>query len=76
MYVAYKAAVVLQLVHGELTLDKFRMLDLFEKHVPDFPEKSLCAAVIDDYVQRNDAMPKPVSVYRTLIAGCETALPV
>ena len=49
LYAAYKAAVVLQLVHGELTLDKHRMPGLFEHNVPEFPGKRTCAAIIANY---------------------------
>lgn len=35
-FTTYKAAVMLQLFFGELTLDKFRMLELYQRYVPDF----------------------------------------
>ncbi len=51
LYAAYKTAVVLQLAHGEQTLDEFRIPALFKTHVPGFSEKARCARVIADYVQ-------------------------
>ena len=75
LYAAYKAAVVLQLAHGEQILDKFRMPALFEIHVPGFPEKEPCARVVDDYARGNAVVAECVEFYRNLIAGCERALP-
>ena len=75
LYAAYKAAVVLQLAHGEQILDKFRMPALFERYVPGFPEKEPCARVIDDYARGNAVVAECVEFYRNLIAGCERALP-
>ena len=75
LYAAYKAAVVLQLAHGEQILDKFRMPALFETHVRGFPEKEPCARVIDDYARGNAVVAECVEFYRNLIAGCERALP-
>ncbi len=75
LYAAYKAAVVLQLAHGEQILDKFRMPALFETHVPGFPEKEPCARVIDDYARGSAVVAECVEFYRNLIAGCERALP-
>lgn len=70
LYAAYKAAVVLQLVHGELTLDKHRMPGLFEHNVPEFPGKRTCAAIIANYASGGLAVPEPVAFYRALIDSC------
>ena len=75
LYAAYKAAVVMQLPHGEQILDKFRMPALFETHVPRFPEKEPCARVIDDYARGSAVVAECVEFYWNLIAGCERALP-
>ena len=70
LYAAYKAAVVLQLVHGELTLDKHRMPWLFEHNVPEFPEKRSCAAIIANYATGGLTVPEPVAFYHALIDSC------
>lgn len=70
LYAAYKAAVVLQLVHGELTLDKHRMPWLFEHNVPEFPEKRICSAIIANYADGGLAVSEPVAFYHALIDSC------
>lgn len=70
LYAAYKAAVVLQLVHGELTLDKHRVPRLFEHNVPEFPEKRSCSAIITNYANGGLAVPEPVAFYHALIDSC------
>ena len=74
LYAAYKAAIVLQLVHGELTLDKRRMPWLFEHNVPEFPKKRSCAAIIANYANGGLAAPEPVAFYRALIDSCADTL--
>ena len=65
----------MQLAHGDQVLDKFRMPTLFEMNVPEFPEKEPCARVIDDYARGNAVVAECVEFHRSLIAGCERALP-
>ena len=74
LYAAYKAAVVVQLVHGEVTLDKDRMPWLFEHNVPEFPKKQSCAAIIANYANGGLAVPEPVAYYRALIDSCADTL--
>lgn len=75
LYAAYKAAVTLQLAHGQQTLDKFRTLDLVKSYVPDFPEKARCVRVMADYVHGSDVVAESVHSYLNLMTGCERALP-
>ena len=70
----YKAAVVLQLVHGESTLDKRRMQELFEHSVPEFPDKRSCAAIIANYANGGLTVPETVGFYRALIDSCADTL--
>ena len=74
LYAAYKAAIVLQLVRGELTLDKHRMPGLFEHNVPEFPDKRSCAAIVANYANGGLAVPEPVAFYRALIDSCADTL--
>ena len=74
LYAAYKAAVVLQLAHGELTLDKRRMPVLFERNVPEFPDKRSCAAIIANYANGGSIVPETVASYRALIDSCADTL--
>ena len=74
LYATYKAAVVLQLVHGELTLDKHRMPGLFERNVPEFPHKQRCVAIVANYANGGAALPEPVAYYQALIGSCADTL--
>ena len=74
LYAVYKAAIVLQLVHGELTLDKRRVLDLFVRNVPQFPQKQCCADIVAGYVRGDAVVPQSVAIYRTLIDDCALAV--
>ena len=74
LYAAYQAAVVLQLVHGESTLDKRRMQELFEHSVPEFPDKRSRAAIIANYANGGLAVPETVGFYRALIDSCADTL--
>ena len=65
---------VLQLVHGELTLDKHRMPGLFVRNVPEFPAKQSCAAIISNYVHGGAVVPKTMAFYRALIDPCADTL--
>ena len=61
---------MLQLVHGELTLDKHRMPWLFEHNVPEFPEERICSAIIANYADGGLAVSEPVAFYHALIDSC------
>jgi len=50
MFLAYKAATAAQLHFGEPTLHKYRILELYQAHVPDFAEKSFGERVIRNYL--------------------------
>lgn len=47
---AYKAIVITQLVFGEQTLDKTRILNLFQTNVPDFPMKADGEELVRQYL--------------------------
>jgi hypothetical protein len=47
---AYKATLVAQLLFGERTLSKYRILELFLENVPTFPLKHIGEHVIRDYL--------------------------
>ncbi len=47
---AYKAMLIAQLVFGERTLDKTKMLDLYLRNVPEFSMKTAGELIIRDYV--------------------------
>ena len=65
---------MLQLVHGELTLDKHRMPGLFVRHVPEFPDKRSCAAIIANYANGGSVVPETVAFCRALIDSCADTL--
>lgn len=50
MFLAYKAATAAQLHFGEVTLNKYRILELYQKHVPDFEGKEFGERVIRNYL--------------------------
>lgn len=50
MFLAYKAATAAQLHFGEPTLHKYRILELYQEHVPDFAGKSFGERVIRNYL--------------------------
>ena len=47
---AYKAVQAVQLHFGEVTVNKYRMLELYQRHVPEFPEKWLGELLIRNYL--------------------------
>lgn len=49
-YAAYKAAAMLQLFFGELTLDKRRIHGLYVRHVPEFRGKEMGDRIIRSYL--------------------------
>jgi len=50
MFLAYKAATAAQMHFGEATLNKYRILELYQEHVPDFEEKDFGERVIRNYL--------------------------
>jgi len=48
---AFVSIQIAQIVFGERTLDKWRLLDLYEAHVPEFPMKAFGAKMIRDKVE-------------------------
>ena len=50
MFGAYKAVTAAQLYFGEPTLNKYRMLELYQRYVPDFPDKPFGEQVIRNYI--------------------------
>lgn len=50
MFLTYKAITAAQLHFGEATLNKYRMLELYQKHVPDFEGKEWGERVIRNYL--------------------------
>jgi hypothetical protein len=50
MFGAYKAVTAAQLHFGEPTLNKYRMLELYQRYVPDFPDKPFGEQVIRNYI--------------------------
>ena len=50
MFLTYKAITAAQLHFGELTLNKYRILELYQKHIPEFPEKCFGERVIRNYI--------------------------
>lgn len=50
MFLAYKAATAAQLHFGEATLNKYRILELYQEHVPDFEGKEFGEQVIRNYL--------------------------
>jgi hypothetical protein len=49
-FAAYKATLIAQLAFGERTLNKYRVLELYNKHVPAFPSKYIGQRIIRDYI--------------------------
>lgn len=47
---SYKLTLLAQVVLGEETLDKIRLLGLYRDHVPDFPEKAVGELLIRGYL--------------------------
>lgn len=50
MFLTYKAITAAQLHFGEPTLHKYRILELYQKYVPEFPEKCFGERVIRNYI--------------------------
>ena len=50
MFLAYKAATAAQLYFGEVTLNKYQILELYQEHVPDFEGKEFGERVIRNYL--------------------------
>lgn len=50
MFGAYKAVTAAQLYFGEPTLHKYRMLELYQRYVPNFPDKPFGEQVIRNYI--------------------------
>ena len=50
MFLTYKAITAAQLHFGEPTLHKYRILELYQEHIPDFPEKCFGERVIRNYI--------------------------
>jgi hypothetical protein len=49
-FVAYKATLIAQLAFGERTLNKYRVLELYDRYVPAFPSKYIGQRIIRDYI--------------------------
>lgn len=50
MFLTYKAITAAQLHFGEPTLHKYRILELYQEHIPQFPEKCFGERVIRNYI--------------------------
>lgn len=50
MFLAYKAITAAQLYFGQPTLHKYRILELYQSHVPDFEQKTFGERVIRNYL--------------------------
>lgn len=50
MFLAYKAATAAQLHFGEPTLHKYQILELYQRYVPDFSEKTFGERVVRNYL--------------------------
>lgn len=50
MFLTYKAITAAQLHFGEPTLSKYRILELYQEHIPEFPEKCFGERVIRNYI--------------------------
>ena len=70
---AYHSIVIAQMVFGERTLDKTRMLSLYMHNIPDFPMKVAGERVIREYIGSIYPNRKPqfeeVGYYQQLIQG-------
>lgn len=50
MFLTYKAITAALLHFGEVTLNKYRILELYQEHVPDFEGKEFGERVIRNYL--------------------------
>lgn len=50
MFLAYKAITAAQLHFGESTIHKYRILELYQEHIPAFPEKCFGERIIRNYI--------------------------
>jgi hypothetical protein len=68
---AFKAVQVVQLLFGERTLDKRRLLELYKKYVPDFPMKDFGYRIITDKMEQrfpdNPPHYAPISEYMNFL---------
>lgn len=64
MFLTYKAITAAQLHFGELTLNKYRILELYQRYVPEFPEKCFGERVIRNYIGSfyPERPPEPLAV--------------
>lgn len=68
---AFKAVQVAQLLFGERTLDKRRLLELYKRNVPDFPMKDFGYRIITDKMEQrfpdNPPHYAPISEYMNFL---------
>ncbi len=50
MFLAYKAVTAAQIFFGEAVLDKYRMLELYQRNVPEFEGKPFGEILIRNYL--------------------------
>ena len=74
----FKAIQAAQIVFGERTLDKRRLLELYKRNVPDFPMKDFGCRVITDKMEQRfpDALPNfaPTQQYLTFVDHLATVV--